>query len=191
LQAVSPKSPSFVPLRLTMERNVDLSLVTSARPRPAVQWHGRSASKSPSLVGPDCFDDLLLMPVKYFLHEELLCVKNQTICKQVYKPVQDSNYSSKRPSCGWSDIVRMEHLNGYHCDSGILISRLRNRFFIIHARRTVKRVLKDCAGFIMLRNFLLLKVIDRHAKWLYREPLIPQGLIWPDPCSVKMELNAG
>ena len=111
-------------------------------------------------VQSDCFDDLSLMPVRYLLHEGLLCAKTKLFA---------SKFTSqfKLPIILPSDhpvvdqIVQMEHFHGKHCGPGILMSRLRNRFIIIHARRTVKRVLKDCTV-CKLRNLLLLKVLYRH-----------------------------
>lgn len=96
-----------------------------------------------SKVQHDCFDDTSLMPVKHQQHDGLLCVKTKLVASkfstQFKLPII---LPSSHPAV--DQIVRMEHLQGYHCGPGILLARLRSRFFIIHARKAVKRVLKDC-----------------------------------------------
>lgn len=76
-------------------------------------------------------------------HNELLCVKTKLL---------NSSYDImfKYPILLPSDhpaveqIIWQEHVQHCHCGYNILAARLRQRFWIIHPRTTIKRILKKC-----------------------------------------------
>jgi hypothetical protein len=94
-------------------------------------------------VQEDSFPDPLKLPVATIRHRGLLCVKTKLLQSRFTQAfILPIVLPDDHPVV--DQIVYMEHVSACHCGPGILMGRLRRRFFIVHARKVIKRVLKNC-----------------------------------------------